>query len=386
MPTVDLNPELLLVRLKPQDDELLSSWLVRLAAGNSLKLKTFTRTRFGLGQDFWRHDVDRFASAELTSKIAKATGVSEEQAFATTLAAYEGAPYEQHTTIGPQRWLLPVGKGSAWTLHGQQFCPRCLANDTAPYFRRRWRLSMSFACIEHQAMLLDACQKCGGSVSFYGGDFHHLTLPEQALMTKCWQCGYDLRRQEDAGNVLQPDMIAFQKNLYEVLDQNTSILGPAHPSFPHLFFDGLHLLLRALSSNGHTVRLREFLLTKRGEKSQLTPFRTALIRFDELPILERTSLLGLARDLLQNWPQTFVDACRSAKLSSTYLLDYRKKVRAPYWYTSVVHSELNGTPYRPTEAEKESVRQYLRRRWLPEGVNSVNRWIGCYTIAKKAQR
>jgi len=383
MPLADIDPGLLLFRPKPLDDELFSYWLVRQAKDNSLKLKTFTRTKLGFEPDFWRHDVDRHANREMSSRVAKITGVSEDRAFATTLAAYEGSLYEKHTEIGPQRWLLPIGKGSIWTLHGQQFCPQCLCSDAIPYFRRKWRLSLSFACVAHGVLLMDACPKCGGAVSFHRGDFHRLTLPDASSATTCQHCNADLGCHIENMTALPKDLVDFQQSLYSVLDNNAPLLGNSHPTFPHIFFDGLHLMLRALSSNGHTRRLRDYLLGQLGKKSQATPFRTALVRFDELPVSERSSLLELTKHLLSNWPETFIGICRAANISSTYLLEYRKAKQAPYWYASIVRQSLDGGPYSPSEAERESVRRYLLRRWLPAGVNSVNRWLGCHVTSAR---
>lgn len=383
MPLAGIDPELLLFRPKPLEDELFSYWLVRLAKENSLKLKTFTRKKLGFEHDFWRHDIDRRASREMTSRVAKITGTSEGRAFATTLAAYEGSLYEKHTSIGPQRWLLPIGKGSKWTLHGQQFCPRCLSDDPIPYFRRKWRLSLSFACVEHHVLLMDACPNCGAVVSFHRGDFHRLSLPDTFGMTMCQHCNIDFRCHAENTITLSKDLVDFQQNLYSVLNRNEPLLGSLHPAFPHLFFDGLLLMVRALSSNGHSRRLRDYLYGQQGKKPQATPFRTPLVRFDELPVFERGSLLGLAMHLLSSWPHTFIGTCRAADLSSTYLLEYRKTRQAPYWYASVVQWSLDCGLYCPSEAEKESVRCFLRRRWLPDGANSVKRWLGCHITSAK---
>lgn len=378
----DLNPRLLLARPRPLDDELFSSWVIRLAAANVLKLKTFSRKKLELPSDFWRHDVDRFANAEVTSRLSKITGITNERAFLTTLAAYEGVLYEKHTAIGPQRWLLAVGKGSSWILHGQQFCPLCLATDPIPYFRRRWRLSLSFACLKHNVLLMDDCPQCNATISFHEGDFHQLTLPDKRPMTSCHRCGMDWRRQTNNPPPTPAKLLIAQTNIYRILDENYPLLGRYQPSFPHLFFDGLHLILRALSSNGHTRSLRDYLSRESGTEPHPTPFRTPLIRFDELRVKERAPLLEMAQRLLEDWPNRFLASCRSAGLSSTYLLEYRKTCPAPYWYASVIEWNLNQTPYRPCEAEREAVRQYLRRRWLPDGANSVNRWLGTHFTSK----
>jgi len=378
----DLNPTLLLVRPRPLDDELFSSWVIRLATANALKLKTFSRTKLDLPSDIWRHDVDRFANANMTSCLAKVTGTPVERAFSTTLAAYAGSLYEKHTAIGPQRWLLPVGKGSTWVLHGQQYCPLCLATDPIPYFRRRWRLSLSFACLEHRVLLMDKCPRCSAPISFHGGDFHSLSLPDKPPMTSCCSCRLEWRHMVTCLPKIPQKLLITQEKFYRVLHENHPLLGQQQPLFPHLFFDGLHLLLRTLCSNGHTRRLRDFLCHEAGIESYTTPFRTRLIRFDELRVGERARLLEMALGLLADWPHRFLSSCQSAHLSSTYLLDYRKVNPAPYWYASVIEGNLYQRPYRPCEAEKAAVRQYLRRRWLPEGANSINRWLGTYFTSK----
>ncbi|NJA90152.1 TniQ family protein [Rhodocyclus tenuis] len=373
-----LNPTLLLVRPHPLDDELLSSWVIRLATANALKLKTFSRKKLGLPHDIWRRDVDQFANVKMVSHLAKLTGTPVERAFLTTLAAYEGSLYEKHTARGQQRWLLAVGKGSAWLLHGQQYCPLCLATDPIPYFRRRWRLSLSFACLEHSVLLMDNCPRCKAPISFHGGDFHSLSLPDKPPMTSCCHCGTEWRHMVSCLTQIPQKLLITQEKIYRVLNENHPLLGRQQPIFPHLFFDGLHLLLRALCSNGHTRRLRDYLCHEAGTESYTTPFRTPLIRFDELRVGERAPLLEMALGLLADWPHRFLASCRLAHLSSTYLLDYRKASPAPYWYASAIEWNLNKTLYRPCEAEKEAIRQYLRRRWLPEGANSVNRWLGTY--------
>lgn len=41
-----------------------------------------------------------------------------------------------------------------------QFCPRCLAEDVEPYFRRYWRVVAMTCCLRHGCVLIDACPIC----------------------------------------------------------------------------------------------------------------------------------------------------------------------------------------------------------------------------------
>lgn len=44
------------------------------------------------------------------------------------------------------------------------YCPRCLASDNQPYFRRRWRLAPFVVCLAHRTMLLDRCWNCSSRI------------------------------------------------------------------------------------------------------------------------------------------------------------------------------------------------------------------------------
>ena len=67
-----------------------------------------------------------------------------------------------------------------------QYCPLCLANDDAPYFRKQWRLASRISCFVHGCGLRDRCPACRrGIASFDLGDL----VPQHF----CARCGFDLR-------------------------------------------------------------------------------------------------------------------------------------------------------------------------------------------------
>jgi hypothetical protein len=149
-----LSGELWPVHIKPKEDELLSSWLVRLAMAQGLKLHTFCSITWPLKQ-IWNRDIDRSASAELLETLSKKTATPVERVRATTLAAYESALYEEHKSLGPAAWITPIGVyHRIHTKCGLQFCLLCLAEDEEPYYRRKWRLAFMVACEKHHVLLL----------------------------------------------------------------------------------------------------------------------------------------------------------------------------------------------------------------------------------------
>lgn len=178
---------------KPLPDELLSSWIVRVAEANAIKLQTLSWMLFGNGLSPWNRDIDRNAPQWLIDALCEHTGSSYEDVFYTALVTYSGILYSHRQAVGQLRWILPIRSyGMRHRAFGQQFCPECLAKDAIPYFRKQWRVALFTYCPEHQVELHDACPACGVPVVIYRGDFGR-ELTNARPMCVCYSCGYDFR-------------------------------------------------------------------------------------------------------------------------------------------------------------------------------------------------
>jgi len=161
--------------LSPQPDELLSSWLHRLAIANGVAPRSFAGV-LGLGGGMWSPRLDVRLPHELAAWLGVRTGVAPEAISA--MAMTEGA-------LAPL--LLPLRETacrsrSTWT----QFCALCLAEDRAPYFRRSWRLASRISCFRHGCGLRDRCPACHGAIA----PFAQTDLIPHYV---CARCGFDLR-------------------------------------------------------------------------------------------------------------------------------------------------------------------------------------------------
>lgn len=67
-----------------------------------------------------------------------------------------------------------------------QYCPLCLDDDDAPYFRRRWRLATRISCFVHGCGLRDRCPACRHGIAA----FDQVDLVPEHF---CARCGFDLR-------------------------------------------------------------------------------------------------------------------------------------------------------------------------------------------------
>src|SRR5208283_1237106 len=114
----------------PREDELLSSWLHRLALAHGLSPRHFGDC-LGFGAGAWSARLDLEAPATLLNLLQRQTGVCRDRIAAMTVGAPDWRPL-----------LLPLRHSTGLARAGQtratwlQFCPVCLADDEVPYFRR----------------------------------------------------------------------------------------------------------------------------------------------------------------------------------------------------------------------------------------------------------
>ena len=163
----------------PEPDELLSSWLHRLAFGNGLPqgdVRTGARSGFRrlLRQTRSRAAGDRARSARpLHGPRFRSRRRHDARRGWRALA---------FVAVARRSFAGPAGRRQAAWL---QFCPHCLAEDEQPYFRREWRLATTIACARHGSRLLDRCPDCGQGLA----PFNQASLRPQ---NDCAACGFNL--------------------------------------------------------------------------------------------------------------------------------------------------------------------------------------------------
>lgn len=173
---------------------MLSSWIVRLGYAHNLKLRTFARLLSPDDPEIWYRDIDRYAPQSLLTELSKHTGVPSAKLEAATLRRYEGRIYRESKGSGILRWILPL-QIWAWQRQGfgLQFCPKCLADDQIPYYRKRWRVAFYTWCSIHNVMVHDRCPKCGATVSFHRRDLNKGSVEGIEEITLCSECDFDFR-------------------------------------------------------------------------------------------------------------------------------------------------------------------------------------------------
>ncbi|WP_333804904.1 TniQ family protein [Sulfurospirillum sp.] len=226
------------INVKPLEDELLSSWLIRTAIANKTDPLGFSG---GIWEDmyrFWTRDCDRFFPQEKAAPLSKYTGLSYLELQKLTLEPIIKAITHQQK-LNPKiawTWIIPTGQRNRTRINGLHFCSHCL-DDPPIYFKKQWRLSWNVACPKHGILLQLHCPKC------YTVFSPHLITYTNTDFTKCQKCGFDLRRAPivKATN----DVILFQEKLNNVVFKDhvdTMILKPPDITISDIFAT-IHILI-----------------------------------------------------------------------------------------------------------------------------------------------
>jgi|GEM_PF-1230856 len=335
---------------KPKDDELISSWLVRLAWAHGI-------TPHELCQITWPYekitgtDVDQFHSDSFITTLAEKTGVDIPRVQQTTLKAYEGVIFEESNPLGLTPWVIPIASGRhSPNLYGIPFCSICLAEDEIPYFRRKWRLAYVAVCDRHRIMLADHCPHCKKPVN--------IKWDQEVFVSHadCPACGDDLTTSKPPELEDIDRHLAWQQRLDKVVSQGWIELdGRFIDSI--LFFMGLRQIMFVLARGTKVDILRTALTRRIKAPIYLEHHYQNLKGIEMLSVSNRLSLLAPLGWLFDDWPARFSELCRSKRVGPSILL--RDMAYVPSWYDTAVQNLFSSRSF-PTQEETECAIHFLQ--------------------------
>lgn len=289
-------------RPRPLPGETVSSWLSRTAWSNGLTPAELYGVATS-GAQIHSRDLDRLAERSLLIRLSAATGISADILADAMVTRWAGHLYDAEERHIRLPWLPSVGTERTRPSFGQQFCPLCLAEDAAPYFRLGWRLYFVTACRRHRLYLCDRCSGCGEPIQ-----------PLKTIRTKtdleCHKCGTSLMGAR-TGSI--NDLSTQTMLLTATAQDEVNILGHG-PIRQPLFFELALRLLRLVAGGSFARSLRTELAENVDELSQLgaIPIRADPYQFEPR---QRHLLLTLAARMLDDWPRRFHAACEAAGVS-----------------------------------------------------------------------
>ncbi len=326
------------IHVKPYEDELLSSWLVRISRAYSADPGRFCFSVWRHAA-FWNRDIDKGIYGEVLEVLIDKTATPLTRALHTTLWGYRGFPTREMYDNGRSPWILSLGlhngrRHRPWL----QYCPYCLQNDDDPYFRRLWRLTFVTVCPQHRCRLLDGCVACSAPCNLY-------QVPSDAdAMTRCYRCQFDARRARAPGLDNTADryrLMQFQTLLIEGLHRGRYALSRGKSVSTEEFLSVLKQLGRLLMTRKRAQELRRGFCGEMGEPYFEPSFPSLWGRAIEvLSVTDRFPLMLLLGWWLDDWPEQFVAMCAMAQLTVTDL--GRDFPFQPDWYEAAVEQVARG--------------------------------------------
>lgn len=381
-----LTPNILPVRCDPLPDELLSSWLVRLAWLNAEKLHTFRRRFWPSPGSPWGRNIDLGLSGDVLRRIAEMSLRTIESLSNHLLTQYSGILFEganpKNATDGV---LVSRHRGTNVSGYGIQLCPECMSEGAVPYFRCSWKVSYLVICSRHRRLLLDACPNCGSQLTYHLADFGQSLLPEQIPTSFCASCRLPWSSAcEIPGVEVEDEFCEWQAQLCHALATGWLTGTKSQPLFALSFFNGLRILVRLVgATDTRGAQLREQVSSRIGLLPLAVTHSKKGSVFSGLRLGDRLYLLRLAHWLLQSWPERFLSAATAAGLRISYIDSYRRRTQIPYWLASVLDLTRDPRHAKISAGERESVRRFLERHGRLATINATNRWLGRWYVSRR---
>ncbi len=317
------NKSILPGYVPPLKNELLSSWMFRLAQEHKIKPQSFTKFYFD-APFFWSRDVDKSLPARVLKSIVEVTPLDMSEVKELQLDSYSGVVFE-----GELISCFTEGISNLGIYHrtrnrkGLLVCPMCL--DKEPIYRKDWRLLSSIVCVECMCRLIDECPKCNSPIVFQrleiGDKANFKALP----IYLCSNCMFDLRK---ISTPIGKNSIYFEYQNY--IDKTIENGFNNNVSYSFLYFKILFLLLRRVKtiSRGRRGRIRDAFLKEfnlEGEEFYSQKIITSLnFRFKNLPIIYY---------LLSDIENKFVPFCEKYKIRYS---DFHTEIGIqPFWFTKI---------------------------------------------------
>lgn len=172
-------------RIKPLENETLSSWLVRASLANFSSPSTVVNYIWP-GWRAWTRDIDRELTPEQLKALQQVSSLSANEIDSMLLKPVIMRLNQEaklnRTNTWP--WVIQRSTRNKNTIRSTQFCPLCLIQDVKPYLRRQWRISFITICTKHRINLHDSCPHCGASI-----EVHKLT---RGKLKQCAHCRWDM--------------------------------------------------------------------------------------------------------------------------------------------------------------------------------------------------
>jgi len=241
----------------PKEDELLSSWIVRVALAHDTLPWTFCNLHFPEHKNtVFARDLDIWASKDFLEKLAYKSNIEYSKLLEMTLRSYEGYITKEIRSCTFNLNISPlINRGRVNRGFGQKYCPLCLKEDEQPYFRKYWRLSFYNVCLKHKTILLDRCKNCNKPISLY-------KFKNERGYQYCWNCHVKLS--ENKTKYSTDEQFINTKRFINIVDSNCVIYRGNEINSLEFFliYNELRRIIRKqymqnLNPHSHTIKIED---------------------------------------------------------------------------------------------------------------------------------
>ncbi|PTT68953.1 MULTISPECIES: TniQ family protein [unclassified Chryseobacterium] len=284
--------------IPPEEDEILSSWIFRLA--RSHKMKPFTFAKYGLEvPDLWNRDFDKFYNQKLVDLLTTLTPLNHCKINSLHLISYQDIIFNSKINSAFTEGILNVGVEHRMRNNkGLLACPLCLSKKE--FYKKSWRLVSSIVCTDCLCNLIDECPDCKMPIVFQRLDIGKKDVYLEKPMYLCWNCNNDLRKNYTLIDK-NSDIFKYQEYINRTIEYGYN----KNTQYSFNYFSVLFSILRkSRSSSAKFFRLREA-FTKEFE---ISSDELSIHNF-ELSLQLRKLLLPLIYNLLSDLDQNFIPFC-----------------------------------------------------------------------------
>ncbi|WP_419774401.1 TniQ family protein [Halarcobacter sp.] len=358
----------------PLPDELLSSWLTRMALEHKRTLSLF----FSLfirhdGNSSTRTDLDFLFDEKLFKTLSQKSTLDIKEIYRMSLRSEEGQLFTCNDSLYPP---LQIRKLTDKRNHnGLMYCPKCLKEDKIPYFRKKWRYDFYNACPKHRILLIDRCWRCYSKIEFS-------KIKHQKELCICYKCEKDLR-----------------ENITTAISSNYSYGLKAVKWFEKGLSRGYFLInkqkVKSVFVFDSFTKLRYLLHRKEklnlNEFPMIDEYKDICKKLNEynskkaLSIKKEFILTSMVYFLFQAYPKNFINFAYENNLTyRDFVHDFKNM---PFWYKKMVDDLIpmqNKVGREISESEIVAAIKYLKIQNKIVNQLEVSKVVGChFTIHKQ---
>lgn len=358
---------------KPLPDELLSSWLTRLAIDHRYKLSNFLSLFVKKqGHRVCSIDMDFQYNEKLFETLALKSNIPIKDIWKLSLSSEQGYLFSCNDCLYPPKQIRKLKDKR--THYGLMFCPKCLAEDKIPYFRKKWRYYFYNACPKHNIFLTDRCWCCYERICFS-------RISHMRKVSYCSKCEKDL-----STTIALPLQSNYQYGLKAVrwfekgLQKGYFIIN--HQKVASLFVFESFTNLCFLLDRKENLVLDNFPMIK-----EYHAVCKKLAKYDSkkaTSIQKDFILTAMVYFLFQNYPKNILSFVETNHLTHRDFV--HGFVEIPFWYKKIIDELIpaqNKIGREISESEVIGAIKYLTKLNIPATQEEVARIVGChFTIHK----